>query len=58
MWIKRIKNEIEEIRLKAFGHLQDFLANNRNEINEMIVGDTFADPLINDVKFHSVFFSI
>ncbi|XP_011503709.1 PREDICTED: serine/threonine-protein kinase atr-like [Ceratosolen solmsi marchali] len=46
LWIKRIIHQTDEVRLKALLYLQQFLAENRNAINDLILSDINVHPLI------------
>lgn len=50
LWIKRIKHESDEVRLKALLYLQQYLAKNRDEINVLILSDVNVHPLIVEVS--------
>ncbi|KAL7294393.1 hypothetical protein TKK_0012398 [Trichogramma kaykai] len=45
-WIKKIKHETDEVRLKALLYLKQYLSKSRNEINDLILSDINVDPLI------------
>ncbi|XP_043511522.1 serine/threonine-protein kinase atr [Frieseomelitta varia] len=46
LWLKRITHETDEVVSKALKYLQKFLAENRIQLNEMILSETNIHPLI------------
>ncbi|XP_026671548.1 serine/threonine-protein kinase ATR-like isoform X2 [Ceratina calcarata] len=46
LWLKRIIHETDEVRVKALVHMQTFLAENRSQLNEMILSETNIHPMI------------
>ncbi|XP_076757525.1 serine/threonine-protein kinase ATR [Xylocopa sonorina] len=49
LWLKRISHETDEVRIKALIYLQKFLAENRSQLNKMILSETNIHPLIVDL---------
>ncbi|KAG6794440.1 serine/threonine-protein kinase atr-like [Apis mellifera caucasica] len=46
LWIERITHETDEVIIRALMYLQKFLAENRSQLNEMILSETNIHPLI------------
>ncbi|KOX79522.1 Serine/threonine-protein kinase atr [Melipona quadrifasciata] len=46
LWLKRITHETDEVVSRALKYLQKFLAENRSQLNEMILSETNIHPLI------------
>lgn len=46
LWLRRIKHETDEVRMKALCHLKKFLGCHRSELNGMILTDTDVHPLV------------
>ena len=49
LWLKRITHETDEVVSRALKYLQKFLAENRSQLNEMILSETNIHPLIVEV---------
>ncbi|OAD54306.1 Serine/threonine-protein kinase atr [Eufriesea mexicana] len=49
LWLKRITHETDEIIVRALMYLQKFLAENRSQLNKMILSETNIHPLIVDL---------
>ncbi|XP_060828354.1 serine/threonine-protein kinase atr-like [Bombus pascuorum] len=51
LWLKRITHETDEVIIRALMYLQKFLAENRSQLNEMILSETNIHPLIVDLLY-------